>query len=113
MRDRHVCPKCNFNHILHLPEVADRVGDGAEPVGGAKPNESERTSSFGWRLARQAHAYRTLGLPAIKETVAGLVEAYVCKKCGFTEFYSREPESIPVDGKYIRELVGPEAGAFR
>jgi ribosomal protein S27AE len=113
MRDRHVCPKCNHNHILHLPEVADRVGDGAEPVGGRKRNESERTSSFAWRLARHAEAYRTLGLPSIKETVAGLVEAYVCKKCGFTEFYARDPESIPVDGTYIRELVGPETGAFR
>jgi predicted nucleic-acid-binding Zn-ribbon protein len=115
MKDRHVCPKCSFNRILHLTEVADRVGDfsAGEPVGGNKPNESERASSYAWRLARQAHAYRTLGLPAIKETVAGLVEAYVCKKCGFTEFYTREPGSLPVDGTHIRELVGPEAGAFR
>jgi hypothetical protein len=46
-------------------------------------------------------------------SVAGLVEAYVCKECGFTEFHTREPESIEVDGKMVRELVGPEAQPFR
>lgn len=38
---------------------------------------------------------------------AGEVEAAVCKRCGYTELYVRDPEEIPVDGNHVREAVGP------
>ena len=30
----------------------------------------------------------------------------MCRGCGFTEFYTVDPEQIPVDGKYVHEIKG-------
>lgn len=34
----------------------------------------------------------------------GLVEAYICHKCGFTELYTRDAQSIPIGIEYGTEL---------
>ena len=56
-----------------------------------------------------------LGVPVAKgKDVAGELQAAICKACGFTEFYTKAPSEIPVDGKYIREEIGPQPdGPFR
>jgi hypothetical protein len=48
------------------------------------------------------------GILNSSEVTVGQVEAYVCRQCGYTEFYTQSPKSLPVDGKIIREVVGPE-----
>lgn len=35
---------------------------------------------------------------------AGLLEAYTCRKCGFTEFYAHQPDEIPIDEMCATEL---------
>jgi hypothetical protein len=44
----------------------------------------------------------------------GLVEAYVCRACGLTEFYTHRPRDIPIGPEYGTELfvLGSE-GPFR
>jgi hypothetical protein len=39
----------------------------------------------------------------------GRVEAYVCRGCGFTEFYTKDLGDIPVDGKYVVAIEGGRA----
>ena len=34
----------------------------------------------------------------------------MCRKCGYTELYTTDAPLIPVDGKYVREVIGPEHG---
>jgi len=55
----------------------------------------------------QAHslAGTVLGLPI------GAIEAAVCRNCGYMELYVKDPNTIPVDGVSVREIVGPEATA--
>jgi hypothetical protein len=36
----------------------------------------------------------------------GLVQAYVCSECGYTELYTRHAKDIPVDGTTVREIIG-------
>jgi hypothetical protein len=48
-----------------------------------------------------------------KTKSAGILTAAVCKQCGYTELYTFDPALIPVDGKYVREVVGPEPAPYR
>ena len=92
MKNTLRCPKCAHNHILYVSQVADTMGGGTH--GGVAP----------WKLvmvprspgSKYAHTY-------------GELEAGVCRACGYTEFYIKDPASIPVDGYNVREVVGPEA----
>ncbi|MCC6999571.1 MAG: hypothetical protein IT370_33505 [Deltaproteobacteria bacterium] len=47
--------------------------------------------------------------PAVQGQAVGVLEAYVCRQCGFTEWYTVEPEQLPIGEAYGTELidVGP------
>lgn len=93
MRDRHICPKCQHNHILLAVMVPDVDETGIQSMHVATVKVGE-----GW-------------LGGAKLGRAGRLEATVCRRCGYTELYTTSPEQIPIDGTYVRELVGPEPPA--
>ena len=102
------CRVCGHQVILHVAEVADVIGDwtdGEAPAGQASRN-TDFLSSLPWRLARLPGEE---GRP--RSDITGLVEAYICKQCGYTEFYTRHPEGIPIDGRYVREIKPTGGGA--
>jgi hypothetical protein len=35
----------------------------------------------------------------------GIVETYVCKKCGFMEWYCQDPEDMPIGPEYMTDVV--------
>jgi len=35
----------------------------------------------------------------------GVLETYVCAKCGFIEWYCQDPESVPIGPEYMTEVV--------
>jgi hypothetical protein len=35
----------------------------------------------------------------------GLLEMFICRACGFVEWYCHDPESIPIGPHYMTELV--------
>jgi hypothetical protein len=45
----------------------------------------------------------------------GMLEAYTCRRCGFTEWYAQEPEDIPIGPAYGTELIDldDEGGPYR
>lgn len=93
MRQRLVCPKCQNNRIL----LIDRV-----------PDTGEYSTEI--RQLHVATAFAGEGwLGDDKVASAGKLSAAVCKQCGYTELYTNSPELIPVDGRYVREVVGPES----
>lgn len=98
------CPKCHGRRLLHVTEVADRIGDagGAHIDDGREPRP-ETGFYYPWRLARIRN--RTGGFSQVQG--AGHVEAYVCRSCGFTEFYTKDAGDIPIDGDLIKEVVLP------
>jgi predicted nucleic-acid-binding Zn-ribbon protein len=95
MRKSHVCPKCHHNRILLIDSVPDmgEVSTEIRRLHVAKVRTGE--SYFGNERA----------------TAAGALTAATCRSCGYTEFYAEDPGSIPIDGKYVREVVGPEQKA--
>lgn len=91
MRTSHVCPKCNHNHILLIEAVADK-GDLDLPS-----------------PAHIAIAYVGEGWLGDKTKAAGQLSAAICRQYGYTELYTKDAPLIPVDGKYVREVIGPKA----
>ncbi len=77
MRSSHTCPKCGHGEILFVPRVADRDDhDKVRPL-------VLHVTHLDW-----------------KDIEVGALQAYVCRKCGFTELYtagadSLVPERIP------------------
>jgi predicted nucleic-acid-binding Zn-ribbon protein len=97
MRKRLACPKCQHNHILLVENVAD-------------------AGSHRWDVnpANVAIALAEPGKPGDVTVGAGKLSAAVCRACGYTELYTADPGSIPVDGKYVREVIGPDpVGPYR
>jgi predicted nucleic-acid-binding Zn-ribbon protein len=83
------CPKCGHNRMLYVTHVAEQAQTCANPYTAAV-------------LACTGGGY-----------AAGELEAGVCRACGYTEFYVKDPNAIPVDGQYVREIVGPEQPPYR
>lgn len=74
MRTSHVCPKCSHREVLFVPSVADRDDrDNVRP------------------LSLYVHHYDW------KDVEMGNLQAYVCRGCGYTELYTVNAASLPVE----------------
>jgi predicted nucleic-acid-binding Zn-ribbon protein len=93
MRKHHVCPKCRHNHILLIESVP-------------YPGEYEAET----RHLHIAEIFVGEGWLGDKTSRAGKLSAAVCRRCGYAELYVTDAPLIPVDGRYVREVVGPEGG---
>lgn len=88
MRTTHTCPRCQHDRVLLIDEVSER-GD----MNALRPL-SIATAVVGKTFMGD----EKLGL-------VGEISAAVCRKCGYTELYVKDPASIPVDGVRVREAV--------
>ena len=43
--------------------------------------------------------------PIDSRKACGYLEQYICRKCGFIEWYCNDPEHIPIGPQYMTELV--------
>lgn len=98
MRKTGICPKCTHNELVHVGAVADT---------GEYPSEI--------RDMYLAVVYMGDGFfGGEKRERAGKLSAIVCRRCGFTELYVVDPQSLQIDGKYITKINGPDpSGPFR
>lgn len=67
MRRSHRCPKCDHHEVLYVPEVRDSDHDRLAMAGRTSLWTSEEQGGF---------------------------EAYMCRACGYTELYVREPQKL-------------------
>ena len=92
MRDSHRCPKCQHGEILLLKRVAGELvymTRGAAPA----PSGVPQPAAEAWRRATPR-------------------EAYICRACGYTEYYTLDLDSIPVDGELVA-VLGDRDGPYR
>ena len=92
MRERHICPKCQHTHILLIASVPD-TGDWSTTI---------RQLGIATVLLGEGWFGNKLGR-------AGLLSAAVCRRCGYSELYASLPDQIPIDGTYVREVIGPKS----
>jgi len=57
----------------------------------------------------QRSRYASQPLPVDARKALGLLEVYVCRKCGFVEWYCSDPERIPIGPVYMTEDVDYES----
>jgi hypothetical protein len=76
-----ICPLCSHNEVI-AASASDFVGDAA-----VRPMAV--THEIGW-----------FGVKHI-----GVFDTYVCRRCGFTQWFARDPDQIPVGGDSPTRLV--------
>ena len=87
MRESHVCPKCKHREVLFVPRIADRDDrDNVRPL-------VLHVQHLDW-----------------KDDEMGTLQAYVCRGCGYTELYTGEAKSLPLEKiPGVKVLVGPKS----
>lgn len=73
MRDHGGCPKCQHDEVLFLPELSDQAD-----------------FPLSLHALVRHHPFRA-------PTRWGKIEAYICRRCGYTELYTQNPAQIPLD----------------
>ncbi len=91
MKNSRRCPKCQNQHLLYVPQIADRFGDSAahELSTPMKVVHSAKTKEL------------MFGVKAVTTSRAGELEAVICRGCGYTEFYTRDVAELEIDGVHV------------
>jgi hypothetical protein len=79
-----------------------------EITGGTANYDNQRASAMGltYQLEIKESLFSDSGpkAPSIREAL-GIVETYVCFKCGFVEWYCRNPAEIPIGQEYNSDII--------
>jgi len=102
-RPRGPCARCSCPQLVRVL-VRERTGEYDSMVPMALTFARETKSSF-WegKTANTPDRGRPLGI----------LDAYVCRGCGFVEWYAREPDRIPIGPEHGTELVDAAGPAYR
>ncbi len=103
-RPARPCARCGHGLLIRC-SVQDRLGTGASALS---------------QMAPLAVTYER-GLVAVDRgedvgSPMGILQAYICRSCGFVDWYATAPEQIPIGPKYGTELVDcsqAEGGPYR
>jgi predicted nucleic-acid-binding Zn-ribbon protein len=100
MRTSHRCQKCDRSEIVYVPRILDRAGGETHPLA-LWVGVRRRTEGGKEKLEYDAPF--------------GQLEAYVCRRCGFTELYVADVERLKLeDLPGATVLTSPdEAGPYR
>ncbi|MBA3539326.1 MAG: hypothetical protein H0T79_06830 [Deltaproteobacteria bacterium] len=118
-RSRRVCDDCaaKTGVVVLPPSQRDRL-----------PCAKCRGSKFVRAIPRELGADRTAGpmfaayqIPGTSQRIDpldprrgfGVLEAYICKGCGFVEWYCQDPLEIPIGPEYMTEDVDLSTTPFR
>jgi hypothetical protein len=93
------CVQCNgMQFIRAIPRELTAAGRGSDVDRVASP-----------MAVTYQHEYQTgpiagpLGIDARK--TYGYLEMYICRKCGFVEWYCSDPEHIPIGPQFMTETI--------
>lgn len=113
LRPPSPCARCGHREIVRV-----QMRERSTRMGGEHNVEVARPLALTWA---QSEEYRALlsfekvrsATPALDQPF-GLLEAYVCRDCGHTELFARDPGAIPIGPAYGTELlVAPGDGTYR
>jgi hypothetical protein len=104
LRPRIPCVRCQSRSFVRCWRIRERAASGGDhateyiaPLSVTYEHTS-RVTVFRGRRVREVNVHDPVGI----------LEAYVCRQCGYTEFYTREADKIPTSPEYATELF--EAG---
>ena len=109
------CMRCGGLELVHA-QIRERT---AGNIG--SDSNAERVVPFAVTYAT-GEEYASTGFFSTKKVPSatpntkrpyGILEAYVCRACGFVEWYARSPEEIPIGAALGTELVAIPAPKYR
>jgi len=95
------CVKCNGMELIRAvprevsPRVDGTVGQVVSPMG----------VTFGGQVVNADGEEHERFVAADPYGIYGMLEMYICRKCGFVEWYCSDPDSIPIRPAFMTELV--------
>ncbi len=100
LRPRIPCQRCNHTSLVRCHVLRERAARGGDvSVAYVAP----LSATFASDVQHTFWAGRAIESPDPTQPI-GVFEAYVCRKCGYTELYARDAASIPIGDKYGTEL---------
>jgi hypothetical protein len=85
MRRHLCCPACGGRRIAHALSVLDRGDSSSAPLALHQPK---------WWSSK----------------AVGELEAFICRACGYVEWYVKEPATLAPHPEYMEFVDGPEVG---
>lgn len=93
---RGLCPICDNNEIIEAV-VRDLLDESAEYKA----------------VTYEAVNFGTV-VPVYQRVPHGVLKMFVCRGCGYTQWFADDPDKIPIGKEYMtRLLVGPDRGKPR
>jgi hypothetical protein len=104
------CQRCSHPEIIQSL-VRERAASGADYV---NAYAAPLAVSLGLTDVTTVFTGRKVGTTAALDEPHGLIVAYVCRRCGFTELYTTDAQQIPIGPEYGTRLLGEgEGGPYR
>jgi ribosomal protein S27AE len=107
LRPRIPCARCGGGSFVRAYAIRERAATGHDHVSeyiaalSLSYHLMESETFWGGRKVKSTN----LGKPM------GLLEAYACRQCGFTEFYTQRPDEIEIGETHATELFEVDGGA--
>jgi rubrerythrin len=90
------CPICDHDEVIEAV-VRDLLDDSAEYKA----------------VTYEAVNFGTI-VPIYQRVPHGVLKMYVCRSCGYTQWFADSPKSIPIGKEFMTKLiVGPDRGEPR
>jgi ribosomal protein S27AE len=105
LRPRVPCARCGGTTFVRAYAIRERAAKGNDYV-----SEYVAALSLSYELSAQSTFWggREVKTPNLQRPT-GLLEAYACRRCGFTELYTQHPDEIPIDEAHATELFEVES----
>ncbi len=105
------CVRCNHAKLIRVIPRELSVRAGRDSEHSTDSNVASYAPMFAtykvWRRLepRLFGADRTVVSPPSPSEGFGVFEAYICKRCGFVDWYCQDPENIPIGPEYMTEEI--------
>lgn len=104
------CVRCQGRSFVRVLSIRERATTAGEPV---TTDLAPLGVTYELESIEAFFSSRTIKRPRLSKPL-GAFEAYVCRSCGYTELYARDPAAIPVGREYNTELIElPDAPPYR
>lgn len=106
------CQRCQHRELVRVQMRERTSADGGETN-----HELARPFALTWARGEEFKALLSFEkIPSARPDLSrpfGLLEAYVCRACGYTEIFARDPQHIPIGPAYGTEIVVAPGGGYR
>jgi hypothetical protein len=99
LRPRVPCARCNHTSLVRCHVIRERSSTAGEY---GIEYIAPLAATFGHEISHTFWAARKVSEPDRSQPI-GVFEAYICRKCGFTELYARDASAIPIGAEYATE----------